>query len=50
LLKIKKRKITITGGNCVRGYQNTLGKGFEVTATFMPGSRLEHITRLAIKK
>jgi hypothetical protein len=34
----------------LKSYQNTLGKGFGVTGTFMPGSILENITRLAYKE
>jgi len=34
----------------LNSYQNTLGNNFEVTGTFMPGSKRENITCLADKE
>jgi hypothetical protein len=52
--KLQRNKILIIGDShaigCAAELSTSLGKTFEVMGAVMPGSRLEHITRLACRQ
>jgi hypothetical protein len=52
--KLQRNKILIIGDShakgCAAELSTSLGKTFQVMGAVMPGSRLEHITRLACRQ